>query len=95
MLVITSRLVVLPGTEASVAEAVRALVVPSRSEPGCITYFAHRSLDHPGTFLFYEQWADQDAFELHQRTPHFERLVSGIVGPCVDERQRELYELIE
>lgn len=94
MLVLSSRLLVRPGTESAVAKAVLALVGPSRSEPGCVAYFAHRSLDNPRVFMFYEQWADERAYEAHRQTPHFEQLVGSVIGPSTDERQREQYALM-
>ena len=41
------------------------------AEPGCLVYRTHRSTTDPDLFLFYEQYADQAAFEAHGRAPHF------------------------
>ncbi len=40
------------------------------SEPGCIVYRPHRSTKDPEQFLFYEQYRDQAAFDVHRKSPH-------------------------
>lgn len=63
-----------PGSEAEVAALLRELQEHSRSEPGCLDYFAHRT-DDAATFVLYEQFADRAAFDAHRATEHFRRLV--------------------
>lgn len=46
------------------ADAVR------NAEPGCLVYRAHRSVEDPELFLFYEMYTDDDAFELHRNAAH-------------------------
>ena len=41
-----------------------------KAEPGCLVYRPHRSPKDPELFLFYEQYADQAAFDLHRKGPH-------------------------
>jgi quinol monooxygenase YgiN len=41
-----------------------------RAEPGCLVYRAHRSIQDPELFLFYEMYVDDAAFELHRTAPH-------------------------
>ena len=40
------------------------------SEPGCLAYRVHRSVDDPELFLFYEAYVDDAAFDLHRKSPH-------------------------
>jgi len=46
------------------AAAVRA------AEPGCLVYRVHRSTTDAELFLFYETYADDAAFDAHQKAPH-------------------------
>jgi quinol monooxygenase YgiN len=69
--VLTATVKALPGQESAVRAALLELVAPSRAEPGCLCYNLHVSKDEPGLFIFYEQWADQAAFDAHCKTPHF------------------------
>jgi quinol monooxygenase YgiN len=68
------------GQEAAVRAALLEMVAPSRSEPGCICYNVHESKEQPGLFIFYEQWADQAAFDFHFKTPHFLGLDAKLAG---------------
>jgi quinol monooxygenase YgiN len=61
------------GQEYLLEAELRALVAPTRKEPGCIIYDLHRSADAPGGFLFHEVWASRDAHTAHTKTPHFLR----------------------
>jgi quinol monooxygenase YgiN len=59
-----------PGREGALGDALRALVGPTRAEPGCVAYDLHRSLDDPASWFFTETWASPVAHRLHDGTPH-------------------------
>ena len=40
------------------------------TEPGCLVYRPHRSTKDPDLFIFYEQYKDDAAFDLHRKAPH-------------------------
>ena len=61
------------GQEAAVEQELRALIVPTRREPGCFGYSLHRSADQPSVFLLHEVWASRDHHARHTQTPHFQR----------------------
>jgi quinol monooxygenase YgiN len=44
--------------------------VVRNAEPGCLVYRPHRSTKDPDLFVFYEQYADEAAFEAHRDAPH-------------------------
>jgi quinol monooxygenase YgiN len=44
--------------------------VVRRAEPGCLVYRPHRSSKDPDLFIFYEQYKDDAAFDLHRKAPH-------------------------
>lgn len=48
----------------------RGLVAPSRADAGCLDYDLHVSLETPGLFLFYENWATRADWDAHMVTPH-------------------------
>ena len=78
--VLTATVKALPGQEAVVRQALLELVQPSRNESGCLCYNLHESKDEAGLFIFYEQWANQAAFNSHVETPHFLGLDAKIEG---------------
>ena len=60
-----------PGRENELAAQLLALLQPTRAESGCVDYRLHTSAKEPGTFLFYEVFANQAALDAHINTPHF------------------------
>lgn len=60
------------GCADAVAGRLRGLVAPSRRDPGCLNYDLHVSVEEPGLFLFYENWATRADWDAHMVTPHLE-----------------------
>lgn len=71
------------GNENAVAEALDAVVRPSREEPGCLSINAFRSIRDPGLFYIHSRWRNEDAFEIHAKLPHTVRFIERI-QPLVD-----------
>jgi len=44
--------------------------VVRKAEPGCLVYRPHRSSKDPDLFIFYEQYKDDAAFDLHRKASH-------------------------
>ena len=80
------------GREEDLAAAMAELVEPSRAEPGCLVYEAHRSTTDPQRFMFYEKWADEAAWKVHTETEHFQAVVPTRVLPNVEGRDRHVYD---
>lgn len=59
-----------PGTEAALLTQIAALVTHTRAEVGCINYDFHQHTTEPHRFVFYENFADQAAFDLHFAQPY-------------------------
>ena len=70
-IILTARLSAKKGKEARLREILESMLSPSRSEAGCVQYTLHVLKEDPATFLFYEVWKDQAAFDTHSATPHF------------------------
>ena len=64
------------GQEEKLAEQLRALVAPTRSEAGCLTYQLHRDPQNPAKFMFYERFKSQSDLDQHLATPHFKKFVA-------------------
>jgi quinol monooxygenase YgiN len=52
------------------------------SEPGTLIYLSHERMGSPNERVFYEAYADREAFEAHEATEHTRRFL--------DERTRYL-----
>jgi quinol monooxygenase YgiN len=62
-----------PGREKELESALRALLQPTRLEPGCLVYELHGDPEHPGKFMFYERFKSQAALDEHVNSPHFKQ----------------------
>jgi quinol monooxygenase YgiN len=58
------------GSEQQVQQALTALVEPTRSEPGCISYELLVSAADPATFITVETWRSQADLDAHLQTDH-------------------------
>lgn len=64
------------GQEEQLAGQLRALVAPTRSEPGCLTYELHRDPGNTRKFMFYERFKSQAALDEHLASPYFRKFVA-------------------
>lgn len=69
-LYIFARFHVSEGHETDAVNAVREVLVPSRSEAGCLSIHAFRSIRDPRLFYIHSKWKDEAAFDTHARLPH-------------------------
>lgn len=74
-LTIIARVRAKAGQESRLREELRRLLAPTRVEAGCISYDLQQSQDDPALFLFYENWASQQALDAHFQTPHIQALM--------------------
>jgi quinol monooxygenase YgiN len=72
-----------PGSEEAVAATLRAVVAPTRQEPGCVSINVFRSTRDPGLFYIHSRWKDEAAFEAHARLPHTVTFLER-VQPLID-----------
>src|ERR1019366_2285000 len=71
------------GNESAVAEALDAVVRPSREEPVCLNFPAFRSIRGPRLFYIHSRWTNEEAFALHATLPHTVRFLER-VAPLID-----------
>ena len=72
MIQLIARIEAHPNQGEQLASIIEGVIAPSRAEAGCLTYQTHRAIDDPNVFYFYEQWRDQDAFDQHVASPHYQ-----------------------
>ena len=77
-----------PGTEQQVRAALEQMVVPTRAEPGNLSYEVCADPADPAVFALFEKYTDADAFTAHTETPHFEKHLRGEVLPNLSDRTR-------
>ncbi|MCI1031662.1 putative quinol monooxygenase [Raoultella terrigena] len=65
-----------PGKTETLRQALRALLLPTRQEPGNVDYALFQLRDTPDTFYMRESWRDQAALEEHIALPHFQAFIA-------------------
>ena len=53
-----------------------ALLGPTRSEAGCISYDLHQSDEDENLFMFYENWTSKQALDEHLQTPYLQAFIA-------------------
>jgi len=79
-LTIIAKLKAKSGVEEQLYEECRKLIAPTLAEEGCINYDMHRSIEDPGTFMFYENWASRPLWEQHMESPHLKSFSNNTEG---------------
>jgi len=81
-----------PGNEAALADSLRAVVAPTRDEPGCLSINAFRSTRDPQLYFIHSRWTDVAALERHaelSHTVHFIERVQLLVDQPLDIQRTE------
>lgn len=65
-----------PGKTETLRQALRALLLPTRQEPGNVDYSLFQLHDTPDTFYMRESWRGQAALEEHIALPHFQAFIA-------------------
>ncbi len=65
----------------------------ARAEPGCKTFDVCVDPQDKTKVMLYEVYADEEAFEMHQATPHFKRYLGDAV-PLLASRERRFWKRV-
>ena len=63
-----------PQRRQEVLEILNAMVAPTRTEPGCVNYDFHCDRNDPNIFVFYENFVDDAALDIHIKMPYIETI---------------------
>ena len=59
-----------PGKESEFREEMLRVIQTTRTEPGCMSIHAFKSVREPLAFAVNSEWVDEAAFERHAQLPH-------------------------
>ena len=79
------------GKADTAADIIARFLPEARKEPGVELLMVNRSTANPLHFLFYEVFRDAAAFEAHQQTPHFRKMIVEEALPLLSKRDRLQY----
>ena len=83
-----------PGEEARIREVIATMTPLSRAETGNLFYQAQVSPKDPLTFVLYEQYVNEAAYDAHKATPHFQEHVVARALPWLESRNVVTLETI-
>lgn len=83
-LTIVARVFAKPQRRELVLSELIKLLIPTRSEPGCISYNLHRDNSNENLFLFYEVWENREEWQKHMKGDAIAQYMSATDG-SVDE----------
>jgi len=92
--VLAVRMQVKAGEEQRAHALIKELTEATRQEPGNELYAPCVEPDDPRSVLIFEQYRDQEAFEAHGASDHFQRLAAGQLWDLLESRERTFYETL-
>ena len=82
-MIVVAKIKAKSGQEAEMERALSEMVAKVQQEAGTLAYTLHRSQKDPSVFMFYEKYADMEAFAFHGGTPYFKDLMKT-TAPMMD-----------
>lgn len=82
-MIVVARIKAKAGEEEAMEKVLRDMVGKVKQEPGTLAYTLHRAQNDSTVFLFYEKYADMEAFAFHGGTPYFKELMKT-TAPMMD-----------
>ena len=80
--VITARITVQPDAAGQFLSYAGVIVAATQQEPGCLVYKLYQEVGSPSSFIFYEEYTDQEAIDFHNSTSHFKTFI-GQISPIL------------
>jgi quinol monooxygenase YgiN len=74
MIVLTAVMKALEANGDDLAKVIQEFVPKFENDPGLIMYKAHRRVDNPLVFFFYEKYENNEALTFHASAPHFKEM---------------------
>jgi quinol monooxygenase YgiN len=94
MIVLIAMLRAKQGKEKQVEGILKAMIPNVQNEKGATKYILHRAKDDPNQFLFYEEYTDQAALDVHNATSYFKELGKNLNGLLDGEAKGVFYEAL-
>jgi quinol monooxygenase YgiN len=72
----------------------KKVVEGTRTEEGNISYNLLEDAEQPNVFVFLEKWQDQNALDIHEKTPHFGEFVKAVKGLLLEPFTADVFEVV-
>lgn len=78
--ILTAEFTAAKGKEKEALEILKKLLIPTRAEPGCLSYCLYQDQNRLEKLMFHEIWANKDSFLEHTRTQHIQRVTEEVLS---------------
>jgi quinol monooxygenase YgiN len=97
MYVVVAKWVAREGHVDAVEQLLRVNAQASRDEAGCREFTVLHSTTEPRTYLLYEKYDDEAAFQAHRESAHFKKHVTddAVANDRLEHRSATFYELLD
>lgn len=79
--VISAQVLIKPEKVDAFISAAQGLIEKSRAEAGCVSYSLYQDPKDKTKFLFFEEWKNQTAVDVHFATDHFQKF-GEVLNDC-------------
>lgn len=93
MIVLHAAFPIDPDSRDEALDMVEDLVEKSQAEDGMIEYRATTDVNEPNVVRFFEQYEDEDAFEAHTETEHFQEFEAALPDLLAGEPEVMRFEV--
>ena len=92
MIIVWGRVNVKPGHFDDVLRLSLEHVHRSRKEPGCLHHSVQSDVENPLSLVFYEEWEDMAALQLHFQVPESGQFVAALTALLTGDPEMKVYE---
>jgi len=71
------------------------LIEITRGEEGCINYDLHQDNENPANFMFYENWATRELWQIHMANQHLADYMAATQGAVAEFTLNEMTVISE
>ena len=89
--VINARIIVKPEAIVNFLALAQTMVEKSNSEQGCLIYKLYQEVGSLQSFIFYEEYENQDAVNIHNSSPYFKTFIEQISELTSDNPQVDVF----
>jgi quinol monooxygenase YgiN len=93
MIVVTGRMRIAPEHRERYVEVTTQMCRRSRQEDGCHGYRVYADLEQDDRYVIVEEWADEQALQLHFSEPHTREFLTALF-PLLDEPADALFHTV-
>lgn len=92
-LVVIAKVKAKPGKESGVKEAIEECAVPTRIQPGYVSFSLLHSTEDPSTYIGLERWASAKDHDRHLQGAHVQKLMARMADILAEPPSIITYEV--